>query len=78
MLYAHCKSVTGVVLKLAGRVVLYRTAFQSTIAHSSIDSEFTAAADAAKCILYLPTLLEEIGLSQHYATATFNCFNAQL
>jgi deoxyuridine 5'-triphosphate nucleotidohydrolase len=67
----HRKSVTGIVLKLAGGVVLYKTAFQATVAHSSTESEFTAAADAAKYILYLRTLLEEIGLSQHDATVLY-------
>ena len=68
---AHRKSVTGVVLKLAGGDVLYKTAFQATVAHSSTESEFTAAADAAKYIPYLHTLLEEIGLSQHDATILY-------
>jgi deoxyuridine 5'-triphosphate nucleotidohydrolase len=67
----HRKSVTGIVLKLAGGVVLYKTAFQATIAHSSTESEFTAAADAAKYILYLRTLLHEIGLSQEDATILY-------
>ena len=68
----HCKSVTGVVLKLAGGVVLYKTAFQATVAHSSIESKFAAVADAAKYIIYLHTLLEEIGLSQqHDATILY-------
>jgi len=34
-----------------GGAVLYKTAYQATIAQSSTEAEFTAAADAAKYIL---------------------------
>ena len=67
----HRKSVSGIVLKLAGGAVLYKTAYQATIAQSSTEAEFTAAADAGKYILYLRSLLEEIGLSQEDATVLF-------
>ena len=58
----HRKSVSGIVIKLAGGAVLYRTAFQQVIAHLSTEAEFVAACDAGKYILYLRSLLEEIGL----------------
>jgi hypothetical protein len=50
---------------------LYKTAYQATIAQSSTEAEFTAAADAAKYILYLRSLLEEIGLLQEDATVLY-------
>ena len=67
----HRKSVTGIVIKLAGGAVLYKTAYQPTIAGSSTEAEFAAAAAAAKHILHLRTLLEEIGLRQEAATILF-------
>ena len=67
----HRKSVTGIVTKLAGGAVLYRTAYQPTIAHSSTETEFAAACDAGKHILYLCSLLEEIGLRQTDATILY-------
>ena len=67
----HRKSVTGIVAKLAGGAVLYRTAYQPTIAHSSTEAEFAAACDAGKHILYLCSLLEEIGLRQADATILY-------
>ena len=68
---SHRKSVSGIILKLAGGAVLYKTAFQTTIAQSSTEAEFTAAADAGKYILYLRSLLAEIGLMQEDATILF-------
>ena len=67
----HRKSVTGIVAKLAGGAVLYRTAYQPTIAHSSTEAEFAAACDAGKHILYLRSLLEEIRLRQSDATILY-------
>ena len=59
---SHGKSVTGVVVKLAGGAVLYKTAYQQSLAHSSTELEFVAACDAGKYILYLRSLL---GLDYH-------------
>lgn len=68
---SHRKSVLGVVLKLAGGAVLYKTSYQQMIAQSSTEAEFTAAVDAAKYILYLCTQLDEIGIPQHQATTLY-------
>lgn len=67
----HRRSVSGVVIKLAGGAVLYKTSYQQTIAQSSTEAEFTAAVEAAKYILYLRTLLSEIGLPQESATVLY-------
>ena len=67
----HRKSVTGIAVKLAGGVVLYKTAYQQVLAHSSSEAEFVAACDAGKYILYLRSLLEEIGLCQEDATVLY-------
>ena len=64
----HRKLVSGIVIKLAGGAVLYRTIYQQAIAHSSTKAEFVAACDVGKYILYLRSLLEEIGLRQEDAT----------
>ena len=67
----HRKSVTGLVVKIAGGVVLYKTAYQQVLAHSSTEAEFVAACDAGTYILYLRSLLEEIGLRQEDATILY-------
>ena len=67
----HRKSVTGIIAKLAGGAVLYKTAYQPTIAYSSTEAEFVAACEAGKCILYLRSLLQKIGLRQDQATIIY-------
>ena len=75
---SHRKSVSGIVIKLAGGAVLYKTAFQQTIAHSSTESEFVAACEAGKYILYLWSLLEEIGIPQEAATILYEDYQGAL
>ena len=60
--------VSGFVIKLAGGAVYYKTKFQTTIALSSTEAEFNAACDAGKAILYIRTILEEIGMEQKEAS----------
>ena len=67
----HRKSVTGIVLKLAGGSIFYKTRYQECNALSSTEAEFTAAADAGKHILYVRSILEDIGIPQHEATVLF-------
>ena len=67
----HRKSVTGIVIKLAGGTVLYKARFQETIALSSTEAEFIAAVEAGKYILYLRSILQDIGMTQHEATILY-------
>ena len=67
----HRKSVSGVILKLAGGAVLYKTKYQDTIAHSSTEAEFAAAAEAGKFILYVRSILDEVGIPQDLATTLY-------
>ena len=65
---SHRLSVTGIALMIAGGCVYYKTRFQATIALSSTESEFAAACDAGKAILYVRSILDEINMPQHEAT----------
>ena len=67
----HRKSVTGIVIKLAGAAVLCKARFQDTIALSSTEAEFIAAVEAGKYILYLRSILHDIGIPQDDATVLF-------
>jgi hypothetical protein len=64
----HRKSVTGFIIKLAGGCVYYKSRFQPTIALSSTEAEFVAATDTGKAILYIRTILAELGMEQKDAT----------
>ena len=60
--------MTGLVVKLAGGAVYYKSKFQPTIALSSMEAEFVAATETGKAILYIRTILQEIGMPQQKAT----------
>ena len=67
----HRKSVTGLILRIAGGTIFYKTKFQDTIAMSSTEAEFTAAAEAGKYILYVRSILEQLGIPQNAATTLY-------
>ena len=75
---SHRKSVSGIVLKLAGGTILYKTKYQQIIAQSSTEAEFIAAAEAGKFILYVRSILEDIGIPQQEATTLFEDNNGAL
>ena len=68
---SHRRSVTGIVVKIAGGAIYYKTRYQDCLAHSSTEAEFTAAADAGKQLLYIRSILDEIGLPQDQATILY-------
>ena len=69
--HEHRKSVTGLTIQLAGGAIVYKTRYQDTIALSSTEAEFTAAAEAGKFILYVRSIVNELGIPQTLATTMF-------
>ena len=67
----HRKSISGIILSIAGGCILYKTKYQDTLALSTTEAEFTAACDAGKAILYVRSILEEINVPQDMATTLF-------
>ena len=55
-------------IKLAGGCVYYKSEFQPTIALSSTEAKFVAATEISKALLYVRTILHEIGMPQTDAT----------
>ena len=49
----------------------YKTKFQQTVALSSTEAEFAAACEAAKIILYIRSILQDIGIEQNVATTLY-------
>jgi hypothetical protein len=68
---SHRRSVTGIVVMMAGGVIAYKSKYQSTIALSSTEAEFTAAAEAGKIALYLRSILYELGFGQELPTIIY-------
>ena len=67
----HRKSVSGIIHKLAGGTILYKSKYQDVVATSTSEAEFIAAAEAGKQILYLRSILDEIGVPQEKATTLY-------
>jgi hypothetical protein len=53
---------------VAGGPIGYKTRLQPTVAMLSTEAEFMAACDAAKMMLFIRTILWELGIPQHAAT----------
>ena len=68
---SHRRSVTGISIEIAGECVYYKTRYQPTISLSSTEAEFIAACDTAKVILYIRSILEDIGVPQEKATTLY-------
>ena len=65
------RSVSGMIIMLAGAAVIYKTGFQKSIALSSTEAEFIAGSDTGKATLYLRSILHELGLTQHQPTQIY-------
>ena len=64
----HRRSVTGTILMYSGATILYKTRYQPAVALSSTEAEFVAASDTGKSILYIRSLLHELGYLQSTST----------
>ena len=67
----HRRSISGYTLTIAGAAVFYKSKFQECISLSSTEAEFQAACEAAKSILYVRSILQEIGLEQEDASTLY-------
>ena len=68
---SHRRSFSGMIVMYAGAVVSYKTRLQPTVALSSTEAEFVAACDSGKTILYIRSLLDELGIEQVHATTMY-------
>ena len=65
---SHRRSVTGIIIMVAGAAVVYKTHYQRAVALSSTEAEFVSASDAGKMALYIRSLLHDLGLEQNHST----------
>jgi transposase InsO family protein len=68
------KSISGSLFTLAGSPISYQAKKQTTVAHSTVESEYAAMAHAAKEMIWLQYLLRDLGMSK-YAPTTLFCDN---
>ncbi len=65
------RSLTGVCLRLAGGTIAYKTKLQPTVAQSSTEAEFMGASDFGKILLYVRSILWDLGIPQHAASVLY-------
>lgn len=65
------RSLTGICVRLAGGTVAYKTKLQPTIAQSSTEAEFMGASDFGKILLYVRSVLWDLGVPQHAASILY-------
>jgi len=65
------RSFGGIVLRLAGGTIAYKCKFMPTVAGSSTEAEFMAAYDTGKMILFVRSVLWDLGIPQEAATVLY-------
>ena len=65
------RSFGGAVIRLAGGTIAYKSKFQPTVAGSSTEAEFMAAYDTGKMILFVRSVLWDLGIPQEAATVLY-------
>ena len=63
--------LTGIVVKMAGGTIAYKTKLQMTIALSSTEAEFMAACNARKMMLFIRSILWDLDIPQEAATVLY-------
>jgi hypothetical protein len=71
-----CHCFTGVCIWLAGGTIASKCKLQPTIAQSSTEAEFTGASDYGQMILFIWSILWDIGIPQEAATILYKDNNA--
>ena len=67
----HQKSVSGIGCIFGGAVITHKSSYQQTIAHSSTEAEFYTLVEAGKMLLYLCSVLDELGIEQEFASVIY-------
>lgn len=65
------RSFGGMCVRLAGGSVAYKAWLQATVALSSTESEFISASDTGKVLLYIRSILYDLGVPQDAATIAY-------
>ena len=65
------RSFGGTVICLAGGTIAYKSKFQPTVARSSTKAKFMAAYDTGKMILFVCSVLWDLGIPQESTTVLY-------
>ena len=67
----HRRSISGIGCIYGGAVVAYKSCYQKTVADSSTEAEFYALVECGKMMLYIRSILNDLGLDQDLASPIF-------
>ena len=65
------RSFGGIDLRLAGGTIAYKCKFQPTVAGSSTEAEFMATYDTGMMILFMRSVLWDLGIPQEATTVLY-------
>jgi hypothetical protein len=60
--FSHRRSISGMIIIMSGAAVIYKTRYQRAVALSSTEAEFVSAADTGKQLLYVRSILKDLGI----------------
>ena len=63
--------MTSITIKLAGGTITYKTRLQPIVALSSTEAEFMATCDAGKMILFVRSIMWDLGIPQQAASILY-------
>jgi hypothetical protein len=66
------RSTSGLVVRLAGGTICYSSSLQATVSTSTCQSELVALSSAAKLVVHMRELLQEMGVPQRQPTVIFS------
>jgi hypothetical protein len=69
-------SFGGAMIRLAGETIAYKCNFQPTVAGSSTEAKFMAACDTGKMILFVRSIMLDLGIPQEVTTVLYKDNNA--
>ena len=65
------RSFTGCCVRMAGGTIAYKTKLQPTVAQSSTEAEFMGACDTGKMLLFIRSILWDLGIPQTAASILY-------
>jgi hypothetical protein len=71
-----CRSFSGAVIRLAGGTIAYKCKFQPAVVGLSMEAKFMVAYDTGKMILFVCSVIWDLGIPQEAATVVYEDNNA--
>ena len=63
--------MSGIGCIFGGAVIAYKSSYQKSVADSSTEAEFYALVECGKMMLYIRSILDELGIEQTFASTIY-------